>query len=143
MLYPKISLVPLVGVEPTRYRYHGILSKGIFMKNTNAKPSPNYLYVLKFPNYYTTWRLKTITDDGFYIFTTSCGGETRKMDFSRFKFFCRRYVIDVLKLDELKISGYEPSSLKVKITIERSFRSKNYTKDELDSLVDNIDEIEF
>lgn len=145
MLYPIKNVVPLVGVEPTRYRYHGILRTGIFMKNTNEKPLPNYLYVLKFPKYYTTWRLKTITDDGFYIFYTSNGGETRPMDAARFRYFSRRFIIDVLKLSEININDYELKPNEVKITIERktAYKSKSYTKEELDTLIDEIDDVDF
>lgn len=110
------------------------------------KPSFDFLYVLKFPKYVTTWRLKRITKDGFFIFLTSSGRDTEKMNLNRFQYLCNRFLIDTVLLSNLGLKNEPQAPIdKIKITIERSsaFRSKTYSPGEFDSLVDNIDDIEF
>ena len=53
------------------------------MKKITEKPSFKVIYVLKFPKFVTTWRLKYITKDGFFIFLTSSGRDTEKMSLNK------------------------------------------------------------
>ena len=116
------------------------------MKKNTEKPSFKVIYILKFPKFVTTWRLKYITKDGFFIFSTSSARDTEKMNLNRFQDLCNRFLIDTVLLSDLGLKNEPQAPIdKIKITIERSnaFRSKTYSPGEFDSLVDNIDDIEF
>ena len=117
------------------------------MPQTIKKPSFNVLYVLKFPRYYTTWRLHSVTQDGYFIFLTSTGREVEKMSLNRFNFLCSQYLVDTVSFATLNLSAptAPTKNERVKITIESnsSFRSREYTKEELEALIDNIDDIEW
>ena len=116
------------------------------MKKITEKPSYKVIYILKFPKFVTTWRLKYITKDGFFIFLTSSGRETERMNLKKFQYYCDRFLIDTVLLSDLGLKNEPQAPIeKIKITIERStaFRSKTYSLGEFDSLVDNIDEINF
>lgn len=114
------------------------------MSKSIIKPSFNVLYVLKFPRYYTTWRLSSVTEDGFYIFLTSTGREVEKMSLNRFNFICSQYLVDTVSFATLNLSAPTKNE-RIKITIETSssFKSKAYAPGELESLVDDICDIEF
>ena len=105
------------------------------------KPENDKLYVLKFPNYYSTWRLKGETTDGKFIFFTSSGDITAPMNQTRFDFLTKRYLIQTVALSALNIT----TSSKIKINVEQShaFRSREYTTKEEILPVDDIDEIEW
>lgn len=108
------------------------------------KPSFNVLYVLKFPRYYTTWRLHSVTQDGYFIFLTSTGREVKKMSLNRFNFLCSQYLVDTVSFATLNITAPSKSE-RIKITIEKSsaFRSKNYSSEDLRELIDDIEDVEF
>jgi hypothetical protein len=110
------------------------------MQKSLKKPSFGKLYVLKFPRFYTTWRLKEVKD-GCFIFVTSCGNVTDKMNILRFNFLYNRFCVDELDCPEIA----KPQNTKIKITIEKktAFISKEHTKEELNSLIDDIEDIEF
>lgn len=106
------------------------------------KPSSNHIYVLKFPKYITSWRL-ICEKDGFLYFTTNTGRNVEKMTLERFNYLCRRFLIETINLSDYGIATTRPE--RIKITIERSsaYQSKAYTSDELQSLVDDIDDVIF
>ncbi len=110
---------------------------------TTEKPSFNALYVLKFPRYYTTWRLSKVDEDGFFYFLTSLGQAVAKMSLSRFNFLCSKYLVDTVSFQSL---GIESTTFKerVSLSVEKksAFRSKEYTKEE-SNVYDDIDDIEF
>ena len=114
------------------------------MQKLIKKPSVNVLYVLKFPRYYTTWRLYSVTQDGFYIFLTSAGKEVEKISAERFSFLCYKFLVDTVSFETLNITAPSKSE-RIKITIEKAsaFRSKNYSSEELCELIDDIENIEF
>lgn len=114
------------------------------MNQLIKKPSFNVLYVLKFPRYYTTWRLYSVTQDGFYIFLTSTGKEVEKMSAERFSYLCYKFLVDKVSFETLNISAPTKSE-RIKITIEKAsaYRSKDYSSEELRELIDDIEDVEF
>ena len=127
------KVVPLVGVEPTRYRYHGILRK---MPKTLKKPSFNVLYILKFPRFFTTWRLEEITEDGYFLFRTSSNAITDKLNILRWNFIHSKFCVGEMPCPEIK----PKTTIKITIESANAFKSKDYGKDELDNLIDDIDD---
>ena len=111
------------------------------------KPTIGVLYIFKFPSYVTTWRLYRTDEDGFFHFLSSTGKKVERISLSRFQYLCRSYLIDTVRCDCLGLSTInEPARFeRVKITIETSssFKSKDYSREELESLVDNIEDVEF
>ncbi|MBQ9782720.1 MAG: hypothetical protein IJW26_06055 [Clostridia bacterium] len=106
---------------------------------TLEKPSFNVLYVLKFPRYSTTWRLSTVTEDGYFIFTTSNNNKTAKMSLSRWFFICRNFVVDTVHCPP----AFAPN-MRVSINLQKkAFCSRENTKEELDAMIDDIDDVEF
>ena len=114
------------------------------MPQAIKKPSFNVLYVLKFPRYYTTWRLHSVTRDGYFIFLTSTGREVKKMSLNRFSFLCSKYLVDTVSFATLNLSAPTKNE-RIKITIEANgaFRSRAYSSGELESLIDDIGDVEF
>ena len=107
------------------------------------KPSFEVLYIFRFPKYVATWRLKTITDGG-YFFWTSKGGVTSIVTPSRFDFMVRRFLLDEVAFPT-PATPAPSQQIKVSVanTSDADFMRRTYTKEFLDSLVDNIDDIEF
>lgn len=66
------------------------------------------------------------------------------MSLSRFNFLCGKYLVDTVTFQSL---GIETTTFKERVTlsVERNsaFKSKEYNKEEMTSLVDDIDDIEF
>lgn len=102
------------------------------------KPELGKLYLLKFPDYYTTWRLKDIAENGYYRFYTSSGNITAPMSASRFDFLTRRYLVHTVALSALNVTA----SAKISIDVAKgAFQSREYKPE--DFAVDDIDSIEF
>ena len=109
------------------------------MPKTLKKPSFNVLYVLKFPGYFTTWRLERVTEDGYFIFRTSDDNITNKLNLLRWNYMYKKFCVDEINCPE----AFKPR-IRIKVSLEPyAFRSKEYTKEELDSLIDDIDDIYF
>ena len=99
------------------------------------KPSLHHFYILKFPSYTVVWQLK-YKQDGFLHFCTSTGKAVAKMNLARFQYLCNHYLIKIIRQSEPKAKE------KVTRTTKTSpFKSREYTKEELDTLIDNIDDI--
>lgn len=106
--------------------------------NNIKKPSFDTLYILKFPSYFTTWRLKEELKDGRFIFYTSAGDTTAPMSASRFDFLTKRYLVHTVALSALNVT----SNAKISIDVAKgAFQSREYKPE--DFAVDDIDSIEF
>ena len=103
-------------------------------------PEPGKIYILNFTRYITTWRLKEKSEDGAYVFFTSAGAVTKPVTLSRFQFVCRHNLIAILHQPaEIKSTD----KLEINLKAKKAFRSKEYSKQELESLIDDIDDVEF
>ena len=107
------------------------------------KPQKNLLYIFQFPHYVATWRLKSVTERG-YFFYTSKGFVTSLVTPARFDFMYRKFLLDKVEFPNVSCES-SPAPTKIKITIEKEgdFMRRKYTKEMLDSLIDDIDTIEF
>lgn len=106
----------------------------------NLVPEPGKIYILNFTRYITTWRLKEKSEDDAYVFFTSAGAVTKPVTLSRFQFVCRHNLIAILHQPaEIKATD----KLEIQIKRTKAFKSKEYSKEELDSLIDDIDDITF
>lgn len=122
------------------------------MPQAIKKPSFNELYVLKFPQYITTWRLKGELMDGSFVFFTSSGGQT-KMNLSRFNFLCNKYLIQKIKLEDLGLQSCKDKNcvtnefITIKVETPKQIKSvrlyprqkTTYTKEDLDAILDAVE----
>ena len=106
----------------------------------NLVPEPGKIYILNFKRYITTWRLKEKLEDGAYVFFTSAGAVTKPVTLSRFQFVCRHNLIAILH----QPSEIKPTDkLEIQVKRKKAFSSKEYSKQELEGLIDDIDDITF
>lgn len=106
----------------------------------NLVPEPGKIYILNFTRYITTWRLKEKSEDGAYVFFTSAGAVTKPVTLSRFQFVCRHNLIAILHQPaELKPTD----KLEIQVKRKQAFKSREYSKEEFESLIDDIDDITF
>lgn len=119
------------------------------------KPSKDYLYVFKFPKFVTTWRLKAELPNDNFIFFTSSGCKTKETTLEKFNYYCRYFLISKIKLESLSLdSAYGKStseyiSVKVETPVKTTTvtlypkEKKEYTKQELDELLDLVADSDF
>lgn len=91
-----------------------------------------------------TWRLKSVTEKG-YFFYTSKGFVSSLVTPARFDFMCRKFLLDKVEFPNVSCESSTAPTKRIKITIEKEdeFMRRKYTKEMLDSLIDDIDTIEF
>lgn len=106
----------------------------------NLVPEPGKIYILNFTRYITTWRLKEKLEDGGFVFFTSAGAVTKPVTLTRFQFVCRHNLIAILHQPaEIKLTD----KLEIQVKRQKAFSSREYSKEEFESLIDDIEDITF